>query len=631
MCGIAARVTVNGLSPTHSQLQEVGASLQHRGPDDIRIASRQVDDVNLALVHTRLSIIDLSSSGKQPFESADGRWLMVYNGEIYNYLEIRQQLLALGAQFTSDSDTEVLLWAWRTWAFGALEKLRGMFAFIVVDLDEKKMTVVRDAFGIKPLYYQSSASSLSFASEVPALQKLSTVKSSMNHQVAFEFLKTGRYDNSNKTFIEDVLSLAPGHYLEIDLSNPPKLVSPVRWFERPSATERSLSFSDACNSVRERLRESVRIHLRSDVPLGVALSGGLDSSVLTALVRDLEPDAEIQTFSFISPGSDSDESRWSGRVSRHLRTTHHEVSIAATQVAIDIEDVIRTQGEPFGSLSAYAQYAVYREADFRGLKVILDGQGGDEVFAGYFGYLEFRLRSLLKSGQLSAAITLVREWSKYPRHSMALGLKSLLATYLTGKGRSLANAFVGRDRTPEWVNKHNFSKFDINTESTPTYGYPIVEQSGDRELTKRLSEALFSGELVSLLRHSDRSSMRWSVESRVPYLDLDVLSLAQSLPEQFLLSPTGETKSILRHAMKDLLPAEVLFRRDKVGFEAPDLQWLRQMSNRAAVLTEGLESIPWIDKQVVDQRLQEVLDGESPYSHTFWRLINLAKWYKISI
>lgn len=628
MCGIAAQISFDGQVLAPDQLKIVGEALKHRGPDGVGITSSEIGRANLALVHTRLSIIDIGVSGSQPFRSTDGRWVLIFNGEIYNYLEIRKELMELGVVFVSASDTEVLLWAWRTWSFKALARLRGMFAFIVVDLKRNSLVAVRDAFGIKPLYYHKTNSNLTFASEIPALRKMSLYKGSLNHQVAYEFLRTGRYDNTDQTFLQDFKSLPPGHFMEIDLDNPYGDASAARWFGFPETTENIRDLSDACHSVRRALEDSVRIHLRSDVPLGVALSGGLDSSVLTALVRSLEPDAEIETFSFVSPGNPSDESSWSKLVSLHLRTNHHEVSPSTNQVVSDFEDVISSQGEPFGSLSSYAQFSVYREAHLNGLKVILDGQGGDEVFGGYFGYLEFRLRSLISSGKVSEAVELVRMWSRYPRHNVIQGLMGLLGTYVGGKSRVVANNILGRSNVPEWAVKRNLDEFGISTEPLQAYGYPLQGTVGGRELAKRLSMALFSGEMVNLLRHSDRSSMRWSVESRVPYLDVEVVSLAQSLPEEYLLSPSGETKSILRHAAMDLLPTEVLFRRDKVGFEAPDLQWLRQISPLAPALTEGLEKIPWIDKRLVDRQLQDVLDGKVGYSNFFWRLVNLSKWHR---
>jgi asparagine synthase (glutamine-hydrolysing) len=364
------------------------------------------------------------------------------------------------------------------------------------------------------------------------------------------------------------------------------------------------------------------------VGIGVALSGGLDSSVLTALVRDIEPEAEIETFSFVSPGQASDESFWSNRVAAQLRTHQHIVSPSATQVARDIDDVVRSQGEPFGSLSIYAQYAVYREARMANLPVMMDGQGGDEVFAGYSGYPEFVIRSMISQGNVAEALTFVRQWSTFPHHSVGHALLRLTGTYLPSSLGSIGAIALGRAPRPPWIKVPVLAEYGVQSRLPAIYGYPIQKPAGDRELAKRLSEALFSGEMVNLLRHGDRNSMRWSIESRVPFLNDDVVALAQSLPESFLVSPRGRTKNILRHAMRGLLTDDVLFRKDKVGFEAPDLKWLRKMSTHSDFLLEGIELIPWIDPVRAREYLSSVWGGKRPYSHAVWRLINLAKWKK---
>lgn len=631
MCGLAAVVCATSDFPEPERLRSVAEALRHRGPDDSGSENFQDRGISVGLIHTRLSIIDLTQSGHQPFQSADGNWRLIFNGEIYNYLELKQELSALGVHFETQSDTEVLLWAWRVWGTSSLKKLRGMFSFVVVDLVKNSLVAVRDPFGIKPLYLGQVGSGWGFASEIRALRILTGQGGAVNHQVAYEYLTSGIYDRGSDTFFSGVSSLPPGHLAVLDFSGEVADLKVSNWFERPSTSKVEITWEEAQDSLRQKLEDSVRLHLRADVGLGVALSGGLDSSVLTALIRKIEPDAEIKTFSFVAPGSQSDESYWSNAVSNHLGTNQHLVAPTGHEVSKDIDDVVFAQGEPFGSLSIYAQYAIYRTARESGLKVIIDGQGGDEAFAGYFGYPEARVRSLLEAGNLTDAILLLKNWSGYPKHKLSNALTSLLGTYLEGKPRLSALARSTRSKVDPWLKTKVLSDCDIVSgplmlENLSTQG-PLEH----RYLSERLSSALFSGEMLNLLRHGDRNSMRWSVESRVPYLDLELVSLAQSLPEQYLLSEAGETKSILRHAMREFLPAEVLFRRDKVGFEAPDIQWLRQMSDRAPVLTEGLENIPWIDKQVVDNQLQKVLDGERNYSNVFWRLVNLAKWYKTSI
>lgn len=628
ICGLAVLVAAKETSFPRGSLEEVGRLISHRGPDDLGIEELESGNFSLSLIHTRLSIIDLSERGSQPFVSQDGRWRLVFNGEIYNFIELREELSLLGCGFRTSSDTEVLLWAWIRWGELALPKLRGMFSFVVFDLHEQTATAVRDSFGIKPLYFCLTDKAVGFASELSAVRKLLSGHDSMDYKSAYEYLAFGLYDRGERTFFDGILSVRPGELAVVDFSGTSLHLNRRVWRQRPSVVSVNPNWETGKQMVRETLRRSVEIHMRSDVGIGVALSGGLDSSVLTALVRDIEPDAEIETFSFVSPGQASDESFWSDRVAVKLGTKQHIVSPSASQVSRDIDDVVKFQGEPFGSLSIYAQYAVYREARSAGLPVMLDGQGGDEVFAGYSGYVEFVLRSMISDGKLADAFIFLRNWSSYPRHSVSEAFLRLAGTYLPSSLGSIGAKAMGRTPIPPWLKVAVLAESGVYPRPPVLYGYPIQQPAGNRELAKRLSEALFSGEMVNLLRHGDRNSMRWSIESRVPFLSDDVVALAQSLPESFLVSPSGLTKNILRHAMRGLLPDDVLFRRDKVGFEAPDLEWLREMASRPEVLLEGLELIPWIDPDQARKYLLRVWEGKQHYSHSVWRLINLAKWRK---
>jgi len=629
VCGLAAIVCAGDQVPAPQSLKAVGRALSHRGPDDTGLEVLNLGEKSLALIHTRLSIIDLSKSGHQPFCSSDGRWRLIFNGEIYNYLELKKELEKLGAEFSSVSDTEVLLWAWRIWGKQCLGKLRGMYAFILFDREQNLVTAVRDAFGIKPLFYSRVESGWGFASEIDALRILTQHNSEINHQVAYDFLTSGLYDQGSQTFFEGVFSLPPGHLAEIDLNESAYGLDLEKWLERPSTQEVAVNWEDAKQQVLHKLEESVRFHLRSDVGIGVALSGGLDSSTLAALIRKIEPESEIQTFSFVSPDSAADESYWSNAVAKHLGTKQHLVAPTAVEVVRDIDDVVRIQGEPFLSLSIYAQYAIYGAAKDSGIKVVIDGQGGDEVFAGYQGYPQFRLRSLINQGDVGGAMGLIRGWSSFPKHQPLDAATSLAGTYLTTEARAFLRLLLGTSPVFPWVVESQLKTFGIRPNPESVYGLPLAKPFNNRELVKRLSEALFSGEMTHLLRHGDRNSMRWSVESRVPFLDLGLVDLVQSLPEKYLLSPQGQTKEILRQAIGDLLPSKVRFRRDKVGFEAPDLDWIRAMSGTAHELTEGLERMPWIDHQKVNQLLQAVLDGRATYSNIYWKLINLAKWSRL--
>lgn len=625
MCGLAIHVRQKG-PVAAGDLQNVLACLAHRGPDFASSESIESGSAEIDLCHTRLSIIDLSPNAHQPFTDPTGRFKIVFNGEIYNYLELRTELSRVGCIFQTDSDTEVLLWAWRVWGDRGLDKLRGMFAFGIVDLIDQTLVVVSDPFGIKPIYFTKSETGWGFASEISALFALTARKRLLNHQVGIEYMLHGTYDRTDKTFFEDVFSLGPGQILFVDFSDKDLKLTSSEWFRKPSTVEEKISWEEAQQRVKQTLRQSVEIHLRSDVGIGVALSGGLDSSALTALVRDIEPEAEVDSFSFVIPGHSSDESFWSNRVAEHLGTVQHLVSPSAKQVGQDIDDVVRNQGEPFGGLSTYAQYAVYREARESGIPVIIDGQGGDELFAGYSGYPEFRLRSLLAEADFAEALRFISDWRAFPGHSPRLALLRLFGTYLPQPLQPMGAKLAGKRKIPSWIRGGVLRELGVHSHRPEIYGYPLSGLQSNRELVKRLADALFSGEMSSHLREGDRNSMRWSVESRVPFLNPDLVKLVLSLPERFLVSESGLTKNVLRHALRDLLPEDVLFRRDKVGFEAPDLNWLKQMAKRPDELLDGLDSIPWINSAAAIRHLNSVWDGTQPYSSQVWRLINISKW-----
>lgn len=626
MCGLAVSVVGHPGVIGQAQIEDAARELAHRGPDYLGTEVHHTGGFSLGLVHTRLAIIDLSGAAHQPFKSRDGRWSLLFNGEIYNFVELRAELETLGCRFETLSDTEVLLQAWVTWGQAALSKFRGMFAFVVIDFKNRRLAAVRDSFGIKPLYYTRSSFGWSFASEISALQAIVGEKRNINHQTAYEYLAFGIYDRTQETFFNGLLSVTPGGIVEVDFSGISAEIRLDRWFTPPPTVEVGLSWEEAKRGVFGALRRSIEMQLRADVGLGIALSGGIDSSAIAAITRKIEPTSQIKTFSFVSPGSPTDESFWSEKVSKYLGTSPHSVSPSAKQVATDLEEVAKAQGEPFGSLSIYAQYAVYRAAKQNGLKVVLDGQGADEIFAGYAGYPEFRMRSLFAKGETLEAMRFMAAWNSFPGRSLEKMLIGLAGTFFPAGARSFGARLFGRSPTPSWVNIRALREIGVVPRVPDLEGYPLDNPADDRELVKHLAEVLFEGEMLNLLRHGDRNSMRWSVESRVPFLDLDLVSFVHSIPEEFLISKTGVTKNVLRHSLVGLLPNDVLFRRDKVGFAAPDLQWLVQMSSRPESLLEGLELIPWIRFEEAQLHLKSVWNGSRKFSPQVWRIINLAIW-----
>lgn len=624
MCGILGTFTQS--SPKHlawlnERLQSALQALHHRGPDDRGLESHEIFGATLSLGHTRLSIIDLSPGGHQPMHSHDGRFIIIFNGEIYNYRELRQALKELGHQFRSNSDTEVLLSCWMAWGADCLPRLRGMFAFAVFDRRTHTLTLARDAFGIKPLYYHVDNQGLSFASELQALLTITPPKPELNLKSAYKYLAWGHYDNQQETFLEGIYHLLPGHLLTVDLTNPTSIDS-LRWWW-PSITERSdLTFEQATEQLREMFLNNIRLHLRSDVPVGAALSGGVDSSAVVCAMRHIEPDMPIHTFSYVARGSSVDEERWADLVNAHARTIPHKVIVTANDLATDLDDMVSTQGEPFGGTSIYAQYRVFQLARQLGIVVTLDGQGADELLAGYHGYPESRICSLIERREFGEFIKFATQWPKWPGRSPLKIPKSLIPD---GDFKRAANQMLVRHRSP-WLKKSWFERIGL-IHIQPLS--PKTDEGFGRRLAEKLRYELSSNGLSPLLRHGDRNSMRWSIESRVPFLTQDMAEFLLTLPEHYLLSTTGETKSIFRAAMRGIVPNAILDRRDKIGFQTPEQVWLRELGPTLLNWIEEAENLPFIDAEICRAKVTELIKQKSGIRSQYWRLINYCRWVQL--
>jgi asparagine synthase (glutamine-hydrolysing) len=627
MCGIAgAFFSASAKSDLEPRLRAAIRALSHRGPDDCGAETCQVANGVLALGHTRLAIIDLSPGGHQPMHGANGRYTLVFNGEIYNYLELRQELRASGCAFATDSDTEVLLACWARWGAECLPRLRGMFAFAVFDKAASTLTCVRDAFGIKPLFYQLDGTNFFFASEVPALQKLTPQRPTLNVQTAYDYLVFGTYDDGADTFFKGVQQLPPGHVLVVDLTE--TALPAVRQWWRPSIEERrDLTFDSAAEQLRQLFLDNVRLHLRSDVPLGVALSGGLDSSAVVCAVRHIEPELPIHTFSYVAQGAaEVNEEKWADLVNSQVGAIAHKVVVSPEEMISDLDDMIQAQGEPFGSTSIYAQYRVFRLAREHGITVTLDGQGADELLAGYNGYPHARMRSLIERGQLLALLEFVRGWSQWPDRSLKQGIRTCL-------GQALPNVLRRHMREmrstplPNWLDIPALRSQGVVLNSADSRSE--VDGSG-RRLVSALRQALTGDGLNALLRHGDRNAMRWSIESRVPFLTTDMAEFLLSLPEDYLISQGGETKRIFRAAMRGILPDVVRERRDKIGFATPEQAWLRALGSSTMDWTEAAHQIPFIRADQLRKELWSKIHGQSTFSFQSWRMLNFCQWVKMT-
>lgn len=624
MCGIAGGFWQVPPAPLRQRVEGALSAMRLRGPDHQGYDSHAVRQGTVVLGHTRLSIIDLSSAAQQPMYSADQRFGLVFNGEIYNYLELRAELEKLGVVFYTRSDTEVLLAAWMQWGQAALIRLKGMFAFAVFDRQKNTLTLTRDAFGIKPLFYAREADAFLFASDLPALRALKGERAQLNWQRAYDYLVHGEYDFGEESFISGILNLGAGHLLTIDLENF-NVSKPVAWW-RPSITpQTSLSFSAASDMLREKFLENVRLHLRSDVSIGAALSGGVDSSAIVCAMRYLEPEATIHTFSYIAQDSQVSEEAWVDKVNSHARAVSHKTVVSAAELASDIADLIATQGEPFGSTSIYAQYRVFKLAKEQGITVTLEGQGADEMMGGYNGYPGQRIRSLIEQGQYTQAWYFLKQWATWPGRSRLEGLKRVVGEYSEGWLHNTLRNMNGMSNTPEWI------RGDSLREAGVVLALPELPSSyhmHGRRMMSALASSLSQHGLLGLLRHGDRNSMRFSVESRVPFLTTDLTDFMLSLPEDYLVSPEGETKRLLRSALRGIVPDEVLNRRDKIGFATPEKQWLLGMADTIRLWLKEDVRLPFLDQTKVREHFEQILEGRRPFTWQVWRWINFIQWYK---
>jgi asparagine synthase (glutamine-hydrolysing) len=622
MCGFVGHFLPNEMITQDNSLDNALNLLKHRGPDATGKLSFNVDSGFIEFGFQRLAIIDLSPEANQPFVSQDGRFVLVFNGEIYNYIELREILISKGRTFHTNSDTEVLIAAWLEWGTDSLSKFVGMFSLVIFDKLESILWCARDAYGIKPFYYSSEKGSFVFASEIQAVLAVSRKSPQMDRDVAFQYIVNGEYDRSGSTFFAGVHQLQPGHFLKISLRGGKLISEPKRWWFPEVGLNSDLTFSQAAEQLRFKFMESVSLHLRSDVKLATALSGVLDSSAIVCAIRAIDPEVELHTFSFIADDPNMNESNFVEAVNKQIGAVSHKVEISPQSFRRDIEDLIRSQGEPFGSTSLYAQYRVYQSASESGFSVVLDGQGADELLAGYHGYPESRVKSLIDVKQYMQMVSFISNWAKLPGRDVRSLLQSSAYSSLPVAIKRIVKSVATSNRTPDFI------RGDLGSQSNFTNVYSEHDWFG-RRLTERLLKEQSNGALLSLLRHADRNSMRWSIESRVPFLNPELSELLFSFPEKFLLSNVGETKSVFKESMRGIVNQQILDRKDKIGFASPQLKWVtRDLLNEDSI-SDGLSAVDFFNPKLVQSYLGQSTIGGSKDMNQKWRIYNLVKWRQV--
>jgi asparagine synthase (glutamine-hydrolysing) len=548
---------------------------------------------------------------------------IVFNGEIYNYLELRHQLEDKGHRFRSKSDTEVLLGAFSEWGTAALSRLIGMFAFAILDVNKQELLLARDHFGIKPLYYVSDGDTFAFASELKALLEVRNVSREVNAERLYSYLRYGLTDYGAETLFAHIRQIPPAHYLIISLATS-NAAEPVRYWEAHGNTELGIPLDKAADQLRELFLESVRLHLRSDVPVGAALSGGIDSSSIVMAMHAVDPSLDVRTFSYVAADKGISEEKWVDIVTKASRADVHKIGADPKSLMEDLDIITYFQDIPFGSTSSYAQFCIFRRARERGVKVMLDGQGADEILAGYRPYMGARLASLLRQKQWAAAAQFLTACSRWPGASR-LWLMMRCADYMLPPSlQDPLRKLIGKDFSPAWLCTSWFRQRGVRPE-------PWRYSHSDHVLHETLAKELTDISLPQLLRYEDRSSMAFSIESRVPFLTPRLVEFLRSLPEQYLIAADGTSKAVFRRAMHGIVPTAVLDRRDKIGFQTPETDWLRGASHWIDNLLsrDTAAQIPAVNAGVMQREWQDIKLHKKPAGPHIWRWANLIRWSEL--
>lgn len=613
--------------------------LHHRGPDYFgttfttrknvtdKISKIEKSAVKMLLCHSRLSIIDLSDKANQPFISKDSRYQIIFNGEIYNYRSLKKSLKKKGVIFNSTSDTEVLFKGLITEGKQFISKLEGMFSFAFFDKQTNQLLLARDHFGIKPLYYHSGEYGFSFCSEIPPLLDSLKISPTVNSTQLFDYLHYfGTSDYNKNTFFKDIYQLLPGHYLEYNINSHHFKIS--QYWSAKLRTPINISRDDATLELRKLFIQSVTKHLESDVDIAVALSGGIDSSSICCVINNLLPEKRINTFSYITDEPKQSEKHFADIITNKINSQPHLVSISSNQFVSDIEKLIFTQAQPFRSSSMYSQYRVFRSIHNNQFKVVIDGQGADELLGGYTYFIGDRATSLLLKGQIISLFKLIKSSRKDGRalHTISKAIANIAPDFLYP---AMAKIY-GNSLTPNWLNQA-WIKDNQLYQTTINRQFEYIEKD---VLKGSLVNSLQSNGIRKLLRYQDHNSMAHSVESRVPFLDVPLAEFILSLPEDLLIDNNGTTKSIFRSAMTGIVPNEILRRRDKIGFNTPEMSWLTKEKDYVYDVLHMSKKYPIFNTKKLIEDWDNVLSGKKKFHPKIWLWINTILWvsqFKVNI
>lgn len=652
MCGIFGILKTGGASADVRSLQRALNIIQHRGPDDegyalfrrgtdtgnallcygdtsqlkkgSHILSAEGEVYDLALGFRRLSILDLSPNGHQPFCNDDLSVCLIFNGEIYNYIEIREELAAKGYVFKTGTDTEVILSSYLEWGAECLQKFNGMWAIALYDARKDLLFCSRDRFGVKPFYYYLDESSFVFASELKSITEYfrndASFTKKLNEDIAYDYLLNNFVDHTENTFIKGIRHLPPSHYILIQNGE----FSLQKYFSidvnRELGTYHKDEFAGISSKYFDLLNDAVRLRLRSDVPVGTCLSGGLDSSSVTSIITGLlgtdTAGARMvgerqKTFSAVYDDAIYDERKFIEQIVRESNCSSHYVFPDNADFISEAEDFIFQLDEPVTGTSPYAQWNVMRLARANNVTVLLDGQGADESLGGYEVYFGFLYSNLYRSGSFAGLFSEVLKNFRKGMEISARGLKYYL-TQMSGNVRSSSSRYYD----PGFLESHSGKN---------VLGYRTTDN-----LNVKLYEDLTAYILPSLLRYEDRNAMRFSIESRTPFLDYRLVRMLFETKGIYKIHD-GWSKWILRNAINGKLPDGITWRRDKKGFPTPERKWMMKLKNefRTAADEDVSGAKEFFRMDSILSEYDSIVSDQGIKSHFIWKAYNLMKWCKL--
>lgn len=630
MCGIAAILSPREETCLSRVASEMVERLRHRGPDDGGLetfagarAVARGEPCTVALAHRRLAIQDLTDAAHQPMSDPDDRYRLLFNGEIYNFLELRETLERAGERFRSRGDTEVLLRLLARDGVDALPELDGMFAILLYDRTTRTLIAARDRFGIKPLYtWTDPDGAVHFASEIKAFTACPGWRAALNGPRAADYLRRGLIDHTPETLFAGVRQVAAGTWLQVDLGALDRTPVEQRWYA-PRAAALDIAPGDRAEHFRALLSTSVRRRLRADVTVGSCLSGGLDSSAVVALAAEAlrehgANEGQITVTARVPEDEALDEWRYAREAAAMAGARPVAVTPEAGELLDRLDEMVWIHDEPFGSPSIFAQYRVFQAAAEHGATVMLDGQGADEQLCGYQAFFPVCLVELLRTGRVPAALRLLRGARRAHGIPGAALLARALASILpAGTLRRLRR----RDSAHEVIDFESLGSVAID---------PFDAMTGRRYGVEAFSiDQLTRGSLPMLLHWEDRNSMAHSIEARVPFLYPALVEFDLSLP------PTAKidgpwTKAILREALRDDLPESILRRTDKVAFATPERHWLggANADRVQSVLDDALEGCGTIVGDAGRAVLAAIVTGDRPYDPILWRVLCFGLWMR---